>query len=80
MIVDNYTNINQMCSEMKYEFLFYERQTSAIVDPGLSDNTIKVCFNNPKFMWPIWSSFENIFYKNKKNARMLFALQFSSFL
>ncbi len=61
MIVDNYTNVNQICSEMKYEFLFYERQTSAIADPDFSENTIKVRVNKPKFMWPIWSSFENIF-------------------
>jgi hypothetical protein len=32
------------------EFLFYERQTSAIADPDLSENTIKVRVNRPKFM------------------------------
>jgi hypothetical protein len=61
MIFDNYANINQICSEMKYEFWFYEWQTSAIADPDFSENNIKVRVNKPKFMWPISSSFENIF-------------------
>jgi len=61
MIVDNYTNINQMCLDVRFEFLFFERLTSTITELVLSDNTVNMRVNKPKFMWPIWSSFENIF-------------------
>jgi hypothetical protein len=50
MIVDNYTSSNQMFLDVRYEFLFYERQTSTIADPSFSVDTIKVRVKKLKFM------------------------------